>query len=77
MIVVCPLHVVCRQQFTARRLQRTTPKRLIRILPNLAGMILIWPSVVFQMVPVGCIISRSNGLKIDFSNENAKKYVLI
>ena len=53
-------------------LLRTFPKILTGLLPNLTGMILIWPSLLMdQMVPVRCI-SRSHRLKIDFRDENFK-----
>ena len=43
------------------------------IFSYLAGMILIWPSLIFdQMVPVRCI-PRSHRLKIDFRDENFEK----
>ena len=46
------------------------PKLLAGFLPNLAGMILIWPSlIIVQMVLVRCI-SRSHRQKIDFRDEN-------
>ena len=65
MIVGCPSSVMGRQQL----LQRTYPK-LAGFLPNLAGMILIGPSlIIVQMVPVHCI-SRSHRLKLDFLDEN-------
>ena len=44
--------------------------------PNLAGMILIWPSLkIVQMVMVHCI-SRSHRLKIDFQDETFKNLLL-
>ena len=57
MIIGCPLCVVPRQQL----LKRTS----LDFLPNLAGIILIWPSLIsVQMVMVHCIF-RSHRLKID------------
>ena len=58
--------VVRRQQL----LQRTSPSELLAgFLPNLVGMIFIWPSLkIVQMVTVDCI-SRSQRLKIDFQYE--------
>ena len=48
------------------------PKLLAGSGPNLAGMILIRPSlIIVQMVPVH-YISRSQGLKIGFQNEHFK-----
>ena len=65
----CGMSVVRRQQL----LQKTSyPKLLAGFRPNLAGMILIWPSlIIVQMVSVHCI-SRSNRLKIYFQDENFK-----
>ena len=62
--------VVVRRQ---RLLQRTsTPSLLAGFGPNLAGMFLIWPSlIIVQTVLVRCI-SRSHRLKIYFHNENFK-----
>ena len=51
----------------------TSPKLLAGFFPNLAGIILVWPSlIIVQMVPVSCI-SRSHKLKIDFQDEKLKK----
>ena len=64
----CWMSAVSRQQL----LQRTSPKLLAGFLPNLAAMIIIWPSIIIvQMVMVRCI-SRSHRLKIDFRDENSK-----
>ena len=65
---------MCRQQL----LQRTSPPKLPPgFLPNLAGMILVWPSlIIVQMVSVHCI-SRSHRLKIDFQDENFKSQVFL
>ena len=65
--------VVCRQQL----LQKTSsPKQLAGFWPNLAGMILIWPSlIILQMILVHCI-SRSHRLKIDFQDENFKNLLV-
>ena len=61
------MFVVCRQQL----LKRTSPKLLAGFEPYLAGMILIWPSLItVQMVPVRGISHR---LKIDSQDENFKK----
>ena len=66
----CPSWVKCRQQL----LQRTSPPKLLaEFLPNLAGIILIYPSlIIVQIVPIRCV-SRSHRLKIDFQDENYKK----
>ena len=68
----CELCVVRHQQL----LQRTSPlKLLVGILPNLAGMILIWPSLILvQMVPFHCI-SRPHRLKIDFEIKTLKIFL--
>ena len=76
MIIGCPSFVVCRPSCVVRHqelLQRTSlPKLLVGFLPNLAGMILIWPSLmVVQMVLVGCI-SRSHRLKSIFEMKTLK-----
>ena len=43
MIVECPLCVVCRQQL----LQKTSPPKILAgFCQNLAGMILVWPSLI-------------------------------
>ena len=69
-IVECPLCIVHHQQL----LQRTSPPKLLAgVLPNLAGMVLTWPSlIIVQKVMVRCI-SKSHRLKIDFRDENFKK----
>ena len=44
-------------------------------LPNFAGIILTWPSlIIVQMVMVPCI-SRSHRLKIDFRDESFKIFL--
>ena len=44
--------------------------------PNLAGIILIWFSlIIVQMVPVHCI-SRSHRLKINLRYENLKNFIV-
>ena len=59
------------------RMQRTSPLELLAgFLPNLAEMILTWPSlIIIQMVMV-CFISRSHRLKIDFRDENFKNLLV-
>ena len=69
----CPSWVKRRQQL----LQRTSPPKLLaEFLPNLAGMILIYPSlIIVQIVPIRCV-SKSHRLKIDFQDENYKNLFL-
>ena len=46
------------------------------IVPNLAGMILIFPSSInVQIVPVRCIY-RSHRLKVDFQDENFENFLV-
>ena len=58
-------------------LQTTSPPKLLaEFLPNLAGMILICPSlIIVQMVFVRCV-SRSHRLKIDIQDKNFKILLL-
>ena len=64
--------VVCRQQL----LQRTSPpKQLAGFLPNLAGLILMWPSWIIVQVVSVCCIYRSYRLNIGFQNENFKIFL--
>ena len=57
--------VMCRPSSTIA--QRTSPIKILGgLLPNLTGMILIWPSlIIVQMVMVHCI-AMSHRLNIDF-----------
>ena len=51
-------------------------KLLPGFLPNMAGMVLIWHSlIIVQMVLVRCI-PRSHRLKIDFQDENFKNFLV-
>ena len=61
--------VMCRQQL----IQRTSfPKLLGGFLPNLAEMILTWPSLIIVQMVLVQYISRSHRLKIGFQDENLK-----
>ena len=66
MIIGCLSCVVMRHQ---QLLQRSSPLKLLaEFFTILAGMILIWPSlVIIHMVPVSYI---SHGLEIDFRDDN-------
>ena len=72
------MSLVRRPSSTVRRqqlLQRTSPNVLAGFLPNLAGMILIWSSLILvQMVMVRCI-SRSHRLKKDFEMKTLKIFL--
>ena len=66
MIIRCLLLVIVPLQ---QLLQRTSPKLFAQ---NLAGLIIICPSlIIVQMVSV-CSISRSHSLKIDFDMKTLK-----
>ena len=57
-------------------LQRTSPPKLLAgFLPNLAGMILIWPSLIIVQMVLVCCISRSHRLKIDFRDKTLKIFL--
>ena len=59
------------------RLQRTSPPELLAgFLPNLAGMIPTWPSLIIVQLVMVCCISRSQRLKIDFRDENFKNLLV-
>ena len=51
------------------------PKLLVGILPNLAGMILIWPFLIIAQMVQACFTFRSHRLKIDFRDETLKKFL--
>ena len=54
-------------------LQRISPSKLLAgFITNLAGMILIWPSLMIVKMVLVCCISRSHRLK-KFFNEKIKK----
>ena len=48
------------------------PKLLVGFWPNMAGMILIWSSLMIVQIFEVCCISRSHRLKIDFRDETFK-----
>ena len=54
MIIGCPLSLVRHQQL----LQRTSPKQLAGFLPNLAVMILTWPSLIIVQMVMAFTISQ-------------------
>ena len=54
----------------------STPKLFSGFRPNLAGMILIWPSLIIVLMVLVCYISRSPRLKIDFQEENFKNLLV-
>ena len=66
------MSAVCRQQL----LQRASPKLLSVFWPNLAEMILIWPSIIIVQMVLVCCISRSHRLKIDFRDKNFKNLLV-
>ena len=69
----CASCAVCHQQ----SLQRTSsPKLPAGFGPNLAGMILIWPSLITVQMVLIHFISRSHWLKIDFRDENFKNLLV-
>ena len=60
----------------ACRVQRTSPKLLTGFCQNLAGMILIWPSLIIVQLVLVHNISRSHSLKIDFRDKNFKNLLV-